>query len=220
MDGLFSIFVSGESYRNELLIKIESQSLSLIDDIFEIIFTDLKKCEIYNFDPVSEEKLALKKKREEKAQKVRDDINKCISILKNLNALQFRMKLSLRDEKELQSFLYPILKSHFQDLEDEFHLPRFGAIEYKPDFGVPSLALLLETKYIREVKDVKKVQNELITDSVAYLKAAVSYKKLIVFIYNNNNVPTPDRFEADLERIPGIVKVITIVGVKPEGIQN
>ncbi len=215
-DKLF-IYLSIRSIDNDNLeISFDSKNLGLIEEIFKKIFVVLNKCKVYIYDAVTERSLAIRKKRQDEKNRLKLSISKAVSILENLNQLQLRLKKSLENEDDLQSFLYPILRSHFSDLEDEFHLPRFGDIEYKPDFGIPNLALLLETKYVRKTSDIKKIQKEIMDDSQGYLRAARLYKELIVFIYNSKNIGITSKFTADLEKISGIRKVIVVAGVNPE----
>ncbi len=154
--------------------------------------------------------------RNDQLQQRKNTISKTISILQNLNRYQLRMKDSLKNEKELQNFLFPILKSHFKDLEEEFNLPKFGTIAYQPDFGIPSIKLLLECKFLKERKDLKRIQKEVNDDAVGYLKTSPDYRSLIVFIYNSKNTPIPDKFQKDLKRVSGINDVIIVPGIDPK----
>lgn len=208
--------ITGLFINDNLEISFDSKNLDLIEEIFKKIFAVLSKCKVYTYDPVTERSLDIRKKRQEEENRLKLGISNTIAILENLNQLQLRLKNSLENEHDLQSFLYPILRSHFPDLEDEFHLPRFGDIEYKPDFGIPNLALLLETKYVRKASDIKKIQKEIIDDSQGYLRAAKLYKELIVFIYDSRNIGISSKFTVDLEKISGIRKVISVAGVNPE----
>ncbi|MDD3101533.1 MAG: hypothetical protein PHE59_00060 [Patescibacteria group bacterium] len=143
-------------------------------------------------------------------------ILKTILILKKFNRYQLRLKNLLKNEKELQNFLFPILKSHFLNLEEELNLPKFGTISYKPDFGIPDAKLLLECKYLRKKQDIKKIQKEINDDAAGYLVTSTDYKSLIIFIYNEKNTPIPDKFSKDLKKISGIIDVIIVPGVDPK----
>lgn len=192
------------SNNTNLQISIESSSVELIKKSFNIMIYLLPGSCIYRYNQNSEN-----------IQKIKKGIQSSISILENLNEYQLRMISPLRDEKELQDFIFPILKSHFKDLEYEFHLPRFGNIEYKPDFGVPSIKLLIECKFLRNKADLKKVQKEIHDDIIGYLKISKQYKSLIVLIYNSKNIPVSDKFIKDIKKIKGIKDLIIIPGIYP-----
>lgn len=188
----------------ELSIRTDEQDF--LKKSFSEITQSLSKFKILEYNP-----------RSDQLQQRENVVSRTISILKNFNRYQLRLKSSLKDEKELQGFLFPILKSHFLDLEEEFNLPQFGAIAYKPDFGFPSAKLLLECKYLRGKRDIKHIQKEIHDDAIGYLKASSNnYKSLIVFIYNNKNTPIPDKFPRDLKKISGIDDVIIVPGVDPK----
>ncbi len=203
---LLRLFLSNWG-REYLHMSVESPStdiIEIIEKFFDTLISLTPGSRIYQYNP-----------RLENQQEIDKKIQKCISILENLNRCQLRMKSPLKDEKELQDFVFPILKSHFEDLEDEFHLPRFGNIEYKPDFGIPSIKLLIECKYLRVKKDIKKIQKEIHDDAVGYLKASKQYTNLLVFVYNSKNIPMSDKFVKDIKKIKGIKKVIIVPGAYP-----
>jgi hypothetical protein len=205
---LFSFFYFTEK-NNLPMMKVEIEfdewNKELSKDIFDKITNSIPYAMIYKFNPKLENK-----------QRIKNKINKCISILENLNRYQLRMKSYLKDEKELQDFIFPILKSHFEDLEDEFNLPRFGNIEYKPDFGISNIGLLIECKFLRNKKDLKKIQKEIHDDIIGYLKSSKQYQNLIFFVYNSKNIPVPDKFVKDIEKIKGVESVIIVPGVYPK----
>ena len=64
-------------------------------------------------------------------------------------------KHELEDEKDVQRILWTILRSHYPDLIDEEMLGKFGLKHYKDDFGIPSLASIVEVKVIYEKTDLK-----------------------------------------------------------------
>ena len=67
------------------------------------------------------------------------------------------------NEKDVQHIIWLILRSYFDDLVDEETLPKFGHSSYKPDFGIPSLSLLIEIKYAYKKEDFKKVDTHGLT---------------------------------------------------------
>lgn len=197
-------YVNQFSDNHNLRISIESSSSELIKKTFDVIISLLPNLQIYIYDQNIED-----------LEKIKQKIKILILILKNLNECQLRMKAPLKDEKELQDFIFPILKSHFKDLESEFHLPRFGDIEYKPDFGIPSIKLLIECKFLRDKADIKKVQKEIHDDIIGYLKTSKQYENLIIFIYNSKNIPISDKFTKDIKGIKGVEDLIIVPGVCP-----
>lgn len=194
-------------------ISIEGKNRTTVEKIFQEFQTTFPECKQFVARIAEDEK-----KREDREKKEREKeakIRKCSYILRNLNTLQVRMMAPLKDEKEVQAFLFPILKSHFDDLEDEFHLPKYGDIEYKPDFGVPSLKHLIEVKFLSKRTTSKDVQKEITDDSVGYLRNSNQYKTMTVFIYNSEVIPVSDRFTKDIESLKGIREVIIVPGVNP-----
>jgi hypothetical protein len=87
-------------------------------------------------------------------------------------------------EREVQDIIWMLLRSAFDDVVDEEPLRKFGHSSYRPDFGLPRLGLLIEIKYVRSAAEFKKIEKEIIEDSVPYLKEKATYKKIIVFIYD------------------------------------
>jgi hypothetical protein len=91
----------------------------------------------------------------------------------------------VRSEREVQDILWLILRSVFENVVDEETLPKVGHSTYRADFGVPRLGVLIEAKYARHHTDFKKIEKEVMEDSVAYLRNAGPYKEIIVFIYDS-----------------------------------
>ncbi len=124
----------------------------------------------------------------------------CIDILNRFDTYQTRLKKSIDDEKTLQEFIYPILKSQFPDLEDEMHFSSYAASKYIPDFGIPSLKLIIEAKYLRRKADWKTFQRQIHDDILGYSNSSQIYKKIIFFIYKDSHIIEPDKFRKDLIR--------------------
>ena len=62
-------------------------------------------------------------------------------------------------------------------------------------FGLPRLGVLVEAKYVYKSADFKKIEAEVMIDSIAYLKNAERYEEIVVFIYNKISLcgaPRPD----------------------------
>jgi REase_DpnII-MboI len=65
-------------------------------------------------------------------------------------------------------------------------LPKIGHSTYRADFGLPRLGVLVEAKYARHRTDFKKIEKEVMEDSVAYLRDSGPYQEIIVFIYDES----------------------------------
>jgi hypothetical protein len=67
---------------------------------------------------------------------------------------------------------------------DEETLTKVGHASYRADFGIPSLGVLIEVKYVRKSSDFKEIEQQVMVDSVAYLSGTATYKEIVVFIYD------------------------------------
>lgn len=118
---------------------------------------------------------------------------------------------TIRDEKDVQDIVWLILRSCFDDLVDEDTLPKFGHSSYKADFGIPSLGLLIEVKMVRKIQDFKKVEKEIMEDSIGYLQQTKRYSKLLVFIYDeSSSVQEHGTTRQDLKKIQAIEDVVIV----------
>lgn len=90
----------------------------------------------------------------------------------------------IRSEREVQDIAWALLRAVFDDLVDEEPLRKVGHSWYRADFGLPRLGVLVEIKYVRAAAEFKKIEKEILEDSVAYLRDRTTYKKLVVFIYD------------------------------------
>ena len=114
-------------------------------------------------------------------------------------------------EREVQDILWLILRSYFEDLVDEDALPKIGHKYHITDFAIPSLRLLIEVKYIYKKTEFKKVEQEIMVDSVAYLSKTQDYDKILVFIYDEtSSVQEHGTTKNDLMKIDGIEDVIIV----------
>lgn len=207
-----SMEINISSYNDEdnegityISIEAESRNINDIDRILLTFSTEFNK-EYVQYLPEEEQQM-------ERGRK----IAKVIEILSNFELFHHRRAYLIDNEKALQNFVFPILKSHFLDIEDEFTLTKFGASEYIPDFGIPSGGLLIECKYLTSQKGhLKKLQKEINDDVVGYLTKSESYNQMIIFVYNSENVPVENKFVDDLEKISGVARVIITPGVNIE----
>ncbi len=125
--------------------------------------------------------------------------------------LQNPVRWSIRSEREVQDILWLMLRSICPDLEDEDTLPKFGHSAYKADFGIPSLALLVEVKYARSAADFREIEKQVLEDLVPYLKTPERYREVLVFIYDaSSSVQEHDTTVRALRSVPGIADVIVV----------
>jgi len=132
------------------------------------------------------------------------------------------IKWPIESEREVQDILWLILRSYFDDLVDEEALPKFGHKFYKPDFAIPSLRLLIEAKYAYQKEDFKKLEQEIMVDTIGYLKNTQDYDRIIVFIYDEySSVQEHGTTKKDLKKLDAIEDVIIVSKpsqIKKEGV--
>ena len=92
----------------------------------------------------------------------------------------------IEEDKDVQCILYLILRSYFSDIKYEEPTDKFGHGYSIVDLTLPSLKVLIEVKFARSSKDFSKIEEEIKNDSVNYTQST-PYKKIIVFIYDNNS---------------------------------
>lgn len=117
----------------------------------------------------------------------------------------------IQNEREVQDIIWLMLRPYFDDIIDEENLPKFGHSSYKPDFALPSLNVLLEVKYARSASDFKKIEKEIMQDSVGYMANTSKYKKIVAFIYDHScSVQEHEETQRALKQIDSIEDVITV----------
>jgi DpnII restriction endonuclease len=113
------------------------------------------------------------------------------------------------DEAAVQHIVGIMIRSQFDLVDREDTLPKFGAKNYKPDFGIPGLITLVEVKYLGEKTQVASIQEEIIADVPGYLSDSSPYEHIVVFVYDAaHKLLDPRRFVDDLCSIKGIAEVI------------
>jgi hypothetical protein len=119
----------------------------------------------------------------------------------------------ITSEREIQDILWLVLRSVFDDVIDEDTNPKVGHASTRADFGIPSLRLLVEVKYVYEgtPTEFKKIEQEVMIDSVAYLQRAALYDEIVVFIYDSTASVEHHELTRDaLIKVPGIADVIIV----------
>lgn len=119
-----------------------------------------------------------------------------------------------QNERAVQDIIWIMLRSQFDRVEREEQLPTFGVKSYRPDFGVPELATLIEVKYVGDTTRPADVQEQFLSDVPGYLTSAPMYTSLVAFVYDAaNKFRDPRRFMEDLRRVDGVIDVIVIPGL-------
>jgi REase_DpnII-MboI len=119
----------------------------------------------------------------------------------------------ITSEREIQDILWLVLRSVFDDVIDEDTNPKVGHASTRADFGIPSIRLLVEVKYVYEgtTAEFKKIEQEVMIDSVAYLQRAALYDEIVVFIYDSTASVEHHELTRDaLIKVPGIADVIIV----------
>jgi hypothetical protein len=125
--------------------------------------------------------------------------------------LRHPIRWEVRSEREVQDILWIMLRSVFDDVVDEDTLPKFGHSSYRADFGLPRLGVLVEAKYAYKSADFKKIEAEVMIDSIAYLKNTDRYKEIVVFIYDESaSVEHHDLTRRTLLDVDGITDVVIV----------
>ncbi len=126
-------------------------------------------------------------------------------------AVKLPIQWPVTSEREVQDIVWVMLRSVFDDLVDEEPLRRVGHSSYRCDFGLPRLGVLVEIKYARTPDDFKKIEKEIIQDSVGYLHDRTTYTKLVVFIYDAScSVQEHDITQSALRALPDIIDVVIV----------
>lgn len=119
----------------------------------------------------------------------------------------------ITSEREIQDILFLVLRSVFDDVIDEDTNPKVGHASTRADFGIPSLRLLIEVKYVYDgtAAEFKKIEQDVMIDSVAYLQRTTLYDEIVVFIYDSSaSVEHHDLTQATLMKVSDIADVIIV----------
>ena len=75
----------------------------------------------------------------------------------------------------------------------------------------PAFGVLIEAKYARSAADFKRIQEEVIVDSIGYLRRTDRYKEIVVFIYDASaSVQEHALTEAALRELEGVSDVVIV----------
>ena len=145
--------------------------------------------------------------------KVEYSVTNLIQILQRFRECCQYIKEPPNDEKAVQDIMWIMLRSQFDRVEREETLPKFGVKNYRPDFGIPDLQVLIEAKFISEKTQVSKIQEEVLADIPGYLSGSSGYNSLITFVYDSAHKLRDTRsFIEDIRSVDGIIDVIIVPG--------
>jgi hypothetical protein len=100
-------------------------------------------------------------------------------------------------EADIQAFLLAVLYPYFGDqLEDEQFLQGFGLRQGRFDFAVSSLRLIVEVKVVRGYSDVDDLEAQIADDLSLYFTPTNPFDLMIVYIYDDRDVPEPEKYPA------------------------
>jgi hypothetical protein len=107
-----------------------------------------------------------------------------------------------------------MLRSHFDRVDREDTLPRFGAKNYRPDFGIPELRQLIEVKFIGDKTSLPEIQESIIADIPGYFTGNSRFDAVIILVYDYaHKLRDPRKFIEDLRTVDEITDVLVIPGI-------
>jgi hypothetical protein len=133
-------------------------------------------------------------------------------VLQNFPAAmeRWKSKWKVGDEYDVQSLLWLILRSVFDDVRYEECLPKMGRSGQRYDIGLPQLGLIVEAKYVREVRDFQRVVDDIGKDS-AQLQPQSTFTSIVVFVYDEScSVEQHDWVHRTLESIALVKRAIIV----------
>lgn len=141
-------------------------------------------------------------------------VSRVIQILGRFRECCQYLKEAPDNEKDVQDIVWIMLRSHFDRLEREENLPRFGVKSYKPDFGIPELGVLIEIKYIGDKTQPADIQEKILADIPGYLTDQSRYNGIIVLTYDGaHKLRDSTKFIEDIRSAEGIIDVVVVPGV-------
>jgi len=137
-----------------------------------------------------------------------------VQILGRFRACCQFLKTPVSSEEDVQDIIWIMLRAHFDRLDREDTLPRFGVKRYSPDFGIPDLKLLIEVKFIGSATKPASIQEEILADIPGYLQVNSQFKSVVVVVYDAaHKIRDFEKFVSDLRSVPGIAEVLVIPGI-------
>jgi len=137
-----------------------------------------------------------------------------IGILSRLRECCQYLERPPSNEREVQDILWIMLRSHFDRVDREDTLPRFGAKNYRPDFGIPELRQLIEVKFIGDKTSLPEIQESIIADIPGYFTGNSRFDAVIILVYDYaHKLRDPRKFIEDLRTVDEITDVLVIPGI-------
>lgn len=141
-------------------------------------------------------------------------ISTVVQVLRRFRECCQYIKDPPKNEKAVQDIMWIMLRTQFDRVEREETLPKFGVKNYRPDFGIPDLQLLVEAKFIGEKTQIAAIQEEILADIPGYLKNSQPYNAIVLLVYDDaQKLRDPRKFVEDIRSVDGIVDVIIIPGI-------
>jgi hypothetical protein len=101
------------------------------------------------------------------------------------------------DEYDVQALLWTVLYPIYGSaLVDERYLPNWGNVQPRVDLGITSLKLIIEVKIAREPADFAEIEEQVAGDLGLYFKDPGLFNRMIVFIYDDCNKHSPEKYES------------------------
>ena len=99
----------------------------------------------------------------------------------------------------------------FPDLKDEEYFPSLGQKQPRADLFIPSVKLIIEVKFLRQIDKVTKVIDELGSDASLYLSAGADYSGIIAFVWDDSRrIEEHPLLREGLRRIRGILAAVIV----------
>lgn len=137
-----------------------------------------------------------------------------VRVLKRFRKCCQYLRDSPAKERDVQDIVWIMLRSHFDRIDREDTLPKFGVKNYRPDFGVPELRTLIEVKFVGDKTNVSDIQEGILGDVPGYLTNQSHYDSLIVFVYDAaHKLRDSRKFIEDIRKLEDIVDVVVVPGI-------
>jgi len=118
----------------------------------------------------------------------------------------------VENEYHVQDLLWAILAPVFPDLDDEEWLKSLGHHHPRADLAIPSLALIVEVKFLRKGKGAFSTAiQEVAADASTYLQDGSGYRQIVAFIWDDEaRTEEHDELRRGLMQIPGVEDAIVV----------
>jgi hypothetical protein len=145
---------------------------------------------------------------------IKHSVASLVQVLHRFRACCHYLDWPLENESDAQSILWIMLRSHFDMLDKEKSLPKFGVKQYRPDFGIPELRVLIEVKFVGDKTVVPQLQDGILADIPGYTHEVTDYDAIIVFVYDAaQKLKDPRDFIEDIKSLEEIIDVIVVPGI-------